>query len=181
MNKIVKLMIDMARFYGYELESRQLEMYAQVLKNFPEEIVLDCMGKYMRNPKNDRFPIPIHKVMADYLPKEPDKIDLAREASSRVLQSVGRFGWPNPTEAREFIGELGWRAVERMGGWRTICEGLGTKISQDSFYAQCRDLCKSTLELGAAGISDSPIGLDAASKKGDLTLVSNLVKPKLIE
>ncbi len=180
MNPIAKMLIDMAKFYSYELESRQLEMYVGVLSQFPQEAVLKAGRDYVHNLKNTKFPIPPHSIMAEFLPKEASPEHLAKEAAGRILQAVSKFGWPNPNEAQAFIGELGWRVVERFGGWSTVCANLGVSMSTDTFYAQARDLCRSTLELGAAGIHDQPIGLEAP-KGNVLSLVQSLADKKKLD
>ncbi len=181
MNPIAKMLIDMAKFYSYELEERQLEMYVGVLSQFPTEVVLQAGRDYVHNLKNTRFPIPPHSILSDQI-APASSVDLAKEAAGRVIQAVAKFGWPNGRQAKEFIGELGWRGVERFGGWPTICEGLGTTISPDTFYAQLRDMCLSTLELNAAGINDQPVAIgnpgDRSMKVS--TLISELATKKTL-
>lgn len=180
MNPLAKMLIDMAKFYSYELESRQLEMYVSVLNQFPQEAVLKAGRDYVHNLKNTKFPIPPHSIMSEFLPKEASPEHLAKEAAGRILQAISKFGWPNPNDAKAFIGELGWRAVERFGGWFRVCSDLGVSLSPDTFYAQARDLCRSTLELGAAGIHDQPIGIEAP-KSNVLGLVQNLADQKKLD
>lgn len=165
MKNIANLLIDMAQFYGYEMEDRQLELQLSVLSSFPEEIVREEIANYMRNPKNGKFPTPIHKLLEKHLPKEPENKDLAIVAAARVRKAIHDFGWPSPLKAKEFIGDLGWQAVQSFGGWQYICENLGGSISVDSFNAQLRELCRSTLELNEAGIQDQPIMINGTCSK----------------
>ncbi len=187
MNTISKMLIEMARFYSYELGERQLEMYVDVLSQFPEDQVLNAGRSYVRDIKNKTFPMPPHSILKDSLPKEASNDALAKEAAARLIESVRKFGYNRRQDAREYIGELGWRAVERFGGWHGICMDLGVGMSVDTFYAQVRELCKSTLELEAAGISNQPIGLDTGKTRGGQLessgeIIKRIgVKPKMID
>jgi hypothetical protein len=168
----------MAKIYSFGLDQSTLSAMIDDLSDLPvEELVTACKA-YRDDPKNERFPRPA-KLRAIINPTASTDA-LAKEAAGRVIQAVSKFGWPNGPAAQEFIGELGWRAVERFGGWPTICESLGTTISADTFYAQVRDLCRSTLELGAAGIHNQPIGLEAPNKNV-LGLVQMLADQKKLE
>jgi hypothetical protein len=181
---IEKMLLNMARFYNYELEKRQLEMYVNVLQQFPETVVMRAGQDYMRDIKNTRFPIPPHSILKDYLPQKPDQKDLAREAASRVIAALSKFGAPNGSAAKEYIGELGWMAVQRHGGWLVLCETTGNGFGltpPTMLQAQIRDLCESTQNLAAAGIHDQPIGLPEAKASRVLDIVKTLAEKKAIE
>jgi len=182
MNLIAKMLIDMAKFYSYELEQRQLEMYVEVLEQFPQDMVLNSGRDYVKDLKNSRFPIPPHTIIKNHLPQQASNEDLAKEAAARTLNAVSKFGWSNQGEAKAYIGELGWRAVSRFGGWMYICQNLGVTISPDTFYAQLRDLCRATLSLSSAGIDDQPIAITEGNKEGKVySLVNTLAKKKELE
>lgn len=172
MNPIAKMLLDMARFYAYELEERQLEMYVDALSGFPLEKVLGACRAYVKNPKNEKFPIPPHKVMIAYLPSEPDSRALSVEASSRVVAAVTKFGWNNGSRAKEYIGELGWLAVMRLGGWSHLCQNLGLSLNVTVIQAQVRDLCEATLKLGDADIHDHPPALPSR-RESDLVRIGS--------
>lgn len=157
MKKISKMLVDMARFYQYDLGEKQMEMYTDVLSQQPEEVVLRAGKEYMQNMKNTKFPVPPHLILKEYLPNEPDDHSNAKEVAGRVVDAVTRFGWNNAQSARTYIGEVGWKVVERFGGWLKLCEGLGTTIDQTSFYAQARELALVQVELSRAGRLDEPI------------------------
>lgn len=150
MNPIAKMLIDMAHFYGFDLEKRQLELYVSVLEQFPKDLVLQSGKEYVQNPKNNKFPIPPHSIMAKYLPQDADPKDIGRLTALRIRDAVGKFGWPHPEEARDYIGEGGWRVVEGFGGWRWLCENLGLNIPESVFMAQCRDALESGARVAVA-------------------------------
>lgn len=182
MNPIARMLIDMARFYGYEIEDRQLEMYVEALSQFPAEAVLGAGRNYVRNPKNERFPIPPHKILIGLIPMEADQRSLAIEAASRAMSAVRKFGWCQQRSAREYIGELGWQAVQRFGDWEYVCQHLGTHtLPLTTFQAQIRDLCESTIKLGDAGIFDEPIGLPEKPRSGELSSIKDTLDQVMIE
>lgn len=164
MNVVAKMLIDMAKFYGYELEKRQLELYVDVLSQFPAEGLLQCGKEYMQNPKNDRFPIPPHKILAKHLPADVSDEAQAREIAARIVGSVTKYGWANPKEAREFIGPVGWRVVEVQGGWSSICENLGVTIDPGVFQAQLREQLQARLQYGESAV-DAAVKKEIASVK----------------
>ena len=45
----------------------------------------------------------------------------AAEAWRKVTKAISNYGYYRPDEARAFLGEDIWRAVEMVGGWSDIC------------------------------------------------------------
>lgn len=166
MKPLVKMLIEMGRFYREDLDQRQLEMYVNVLSQFPESAVLEAGRAYIRDPNNTRFPIPPHKIMVDHMPQKADVKDIARNTAMRIKESVSKFGWPNGEEARQYIGEEGWRCVLQMGGWNHLCENLGSSIPESMFIAQARDAIESNLRLQKAGIDPTQPAIEAKQSMG---------------
>lgn len=173
MNPIAKMLLDMARFYDQPLDERQVDLYVRVLAKFPSEQVLMAGREYIEDVRNTRFPIPPHKIMEKYLPKEPEAKDIGRETATRIRHAITKFGWPSPLNAREYIGDAAWSVVERFGGWQHICECLGVEIQESTFMAQVRDAVESQVNLGRAGIDLSKSSLDQPALP---QRVSDLVK-----
>jgi hypothetical protein len=171
--------VHIAVYYSKQITKEVISMMVDDFNGFTAQEVLAAYKAYRQDPRNRTFPLPaqIIKLIAPEATNE----DLAKEAAARVIQAVTRFGWPNPDEARNFIGTLGWRAVERFGGWSTICQSLGVTVSPDTFYAQIRDLCRSTRELSDVGINNEPIAIEGIQNKNILNLVQHVAKAKLIE
>jgi hypothetical protein len=161
------MLIDMGRFYGYDLDKRRLELYAQVLGQFPEQLVLQSGREYVQNPKNDRFPVPPHKIMAKYLPAEISPEAQAREIAARIVGGVTKFGWANSREAKAHIGPTGWRVVELQGGWQSICENLGVGLDPGVFQAQLREQLKARLEYGEENM-EAAVQLDSKRESAGL-------------
>lgn len=89
-------------------------------------------------------------------------LDQAREAASRIVDSVSKFGHSNFEGAKTYIGELGWAVVTRQGGWASICEML-TYDNMGMLQAQWRELAQVLQRKALAGTLDEPPGLPEPS------------------
>lgn len=172
MNPIAKMLIDMAKFYDQSLDERQLEMYVEVLAKAPQQIVLKAGKDYVSDTRNTRFPMPPHRILDRYIPREADPRDVGREIALRVRAAITHFGWCNSGEARNHIGETGWRVVEQMGGWLHLCEHLGVEIQETTFMAQCRDAIESAHRLDQQGFDPSRPAVEQGKRSGELAPMS---------
>jgi hypothetical protein len=150
-----------AAYYRLKLDDEVLRMYAEDLVDLPLAPVIDALRAYRANPKNRVMPMPAD-VRAMLEPQLDDDA-MAREAASRVMAAISKFGYMRGTEAREWIGELGWLVVQRYGGWQRLCESLGSELDIGTFQAQARDLAKTQAQLARAGRLDQPPGLPGAT------------------
>lgn len=148
-NELGLHLTNLAMYYGRQINPNVVGMFLDDLSEFSYAEILIAIRKYRKLPTSVRFPLPneLIKIMRP----EIDNKSQAIEAASRIIEAVNVFGWPNPEQAKTYIGELGWRVVERIGGWQYICENLGTTLNLGTFTAQARDLANATLERVAAG------------------------------
>lgn len=86
-----------------------------------------------------------------------------RDAASRIISAVSKYGYNNVNEAKEYIGELGWETMKRYAGsWSNFCDFLNSE-NISAIQAQLRELCKTVgnkLERGEI----SPPGLPSPEK-----------------
>lgn len=150
-----------AAYYRLKLDDEVLRMYAEDLSDLELAPVLEALNAYRKNPKNRAMPLPA--MVRDMLEPQLDDDTLAREAASRVLAAIPKFGYIGGTQAREYIGELGWSVVERYGGWQRVCESVGVELDIGVFQAQVRDSAKAQAMLSRAGRLDMPIGLPGST------------------
>ncbi len=47
--------------------------------------------------------------------------EIGQEISSRLESAISRFGYTSPDSAKEYLGQLGWKLVENLGGWVRVC------------------------------------------------------------
>lgn len=146
--QLMHLIIATSAYYGHKIEDTVLALYIEDLEDLPLARIAQAIREVRRDPKTTRFPLPA-VIRARLTPPETDE-DQAREAASRILAAVARYGWSNPERAEAYIGELGWEVVKRQGGWRSVCEGV-TEDNKTIHQAQWRDLAASLSRRSRAG------------------------------
>jgi hypothetical protein len=162
-----KSLTMIAFLYGYEFPKERASMFISALIEFiPASLdeYLGALKKYTEDSKNRTFPNP--SQLRIYLRPELSVDAKANESANKIRQAITKFGWPEPKQAREFMGELAWAIVERFGGWQYICENHGVELNPLMFHAQARDSAKSILEQGNLGIVGKPIGISELLNQG---------------
>lgn len=154
--QIKTLLLALAEYYQAPLTANQLVMYASDLAQFSIQSIAQVIQRYRADPKNNRFPIPAQLIRLLH-PTITDDAQ-AVEVANRIWGAIAQFGWPNPSAAEKHIGPLGWIIVERLGGWRSVCDESGTGTA-GVFRAQLRESAKSVIERAKAGILNTPPGL----------------------
>lgn len=173
-SEIGKMWFHLAKtFKGIELEDGALRLLLNSVEELPFEKVKSFMVSWLKENTQPRHPYPaeIHSACGF---KKVDNKSLALEATNRINEAVIKFGEFDAVPARAFIGELGWRAIQRRGGWSHLCATHGATLDVDTFTAQTRDFLIATLELKDAGQDDQPIMLDRKTNTGHLTQVANI-------
>lgn len=143
--------IKLSVYYQTRLPDEVLSLYAEDVADLPFQRVMLAMVAYRKNPKNTRCPLP-GAIRALALPEE-DSESQAQALASKIIEAVARFGWVHKEDAQEYLGETAWDLVQRFGGWSHLCANLGVTINQTTFFAQVRDVARTTLKLGAADLS----------------------------
>ncbi len=178
-NRFGKLLITTAKLYGNTIDYDVTRLIIDDLQDLNFEMCCVAMERFRLNAKNKTWPraAEIRAIVNPTVSPEAK----ANEAASRIRSAIGTYGWSQPAEARLYIGELGWKIVERSGGWSYLCENHGVELSPLTFHAQARDLGKAMLESASLGEFDKPIGIPAPSKniaglqKAD---VLSIIQPK---
>ncbi len=171
-NQLGQIYAATCKAYDKTLESDVLKMQIEDLADLSFDQIAAALMSYRRDEKNTQWPR-ASKIRAIVNPvQSPDT--MANEVASRVRSAIPMFGWPNPQEARAYIGELGWAIVERNGGWQYLCENLGVELSQLTFHAQARDLAKAMIESEKLGLGNMPISLPAPAEKIQIEKLNNL-------
>lgn len=175
---IKKMLIDMARFYAQALDQRQIELYADVLSSFPIEQVLQAGKAYMVDSNNSRFPMPPHKIMDIYKPKQADSREVAVALARRIDKAVRDFGynWAHgQLQGGETyykgggllhltfkdaviaeLGPLGWHAICSRGGWLSV-RNSANEMDEGTFIAQMRDQIQASHNLEKQGFDVTKI------------------------
>ncbi len=167
-------------FYATEIDKPKISMMLDVMiETWPEataEKLVEAIKAYQADPKNTVFPHPAR--LAPYVKPTASADALAQEIAGRIPKAIAKFGYSSSQAAKEFIGPLGWAAVESFGGWGPLCSNHGVSIQPGQFYAQSRDFIKAQLEIGKTGQSvdnllehHSKPGLDEPKVKGLLEMM----------
>ncbi len=164
---IGELWLNLAEAMGHQTPSAPaLTMMLDAVNDLDPDRVIEALRNWMRGPNGRRFPLPadIREAVGAHV----DKKTIAVDSSSRIVESVSKFGLYQARAARAHIGELGWRAVERMGGWENLCAHLGTRALPITMaQAQLRDICESLQGMAFAGLLEKPAGIPIGPGQGE--------------
>lgn len=172
--RIGELWLAVASVYGRDIPRIALKVMLDAVQDMPADSVASALSAWIKDPNARSFPTP-GQIREKIMPTLDAK-DLARETALRIRHAVGKFGWPNPRDAADFIGPDGWSVVMQYGGWQHVCENLGTNIPEASFIAQCRDAIESRVRLQRQGIDVSKPSLDQAASRGQLESSGEILK-----
>jgi hypothetical protein len=143
----------LAKLCNFALDTTIVALYERALQSHGLDNASHAIEQIILNRK-DRDPFPSVRAIIGIIKPEINEEHEAIEAVARIVQSVSRIGRYRGEEAKEYIGSLGWRVVERFGGWAHVCENLGSNLHESSFIAQARQLAKATLSRASSGSDD---------------------------
>lgn len=147
---IKEIIINTASYYNHTMRPEVLKMYAEDLEDLDPAAVIAAYKAYRRNPKNRTMPLPAQ--IRDVVCPTVDPEAMARELSGRSVKAIALFGWPQPEQARNYMGEHAWTAIEHSGGWAHFCREHGVSIDPGVFLAQARETIKSRITYGESNI-----------------------------
>ena len=169
-NQLGIKLTKVALLFGVEKTGEQISMFIQTMQEFfPSscEKYINAIDVYCSDEKNKFFPTPVQ--LRGYIQGELSKRATGNEVATRIQYAISKFGYPNPKEAAEHIGELGWNYIQRLGGWEYLCQNFGVSIHTTTFHAQCRGCIESMIETSHLGIFNQPIGIPAPRSQGLLS------------
>ena len=171
---IKETIILTASYYNRTLSKPLLNMYLEDLEDLPPAAILEAYRAWRRNAKNTQFPLPAQ--IRNMIQPEVDDDSLAKDAASRILEAVVKFGWNNPTEAKAYVGDLAWAVVVRFGGWDYVSRNMGTaNLNIGTFQAQARDIAKTQIVFAKAGRLNEAPSLPEPVNKPQLNQVTRLL------
>lgn len=144
---------------GQTIDEAVLEMYIDDLNDLDPAACISGYAKYRRNPANRMFPLPA-QIRELVNPGEFISAEIqAREIAARIVGAIAQFGWNNGTQARLYIGPVGWSAVERSGGWMHLCQNTGVTIQPTTLQAQLRDQIEGNIKHGVRAVESAILAL----------------------
>jgi hypothetical protein len=167
----------LAKVCEYQLSPDLVALYDRALRKFGydraiaaiEEAIIERRG-------NDRMPS-IGDLAGRCAPEILER-DTAVEVSARIWAAIGKFGWNNSTDARDWIGEVGWYVVETNGGWSRLC-GTAQEKDVGTWKAQLRDHAAAALRRHKAGVlGNAPKFGEVAGSNRVAALVGDVIKKR---
>lgn len=143
--KLAEVIVITASYYGKTISEPLLKMYIEDLSELSEDEAIESYRLYRKNPKNRFFPLPAQ--ILEIARPEVSEQSLAVDAASKIVEAIAKFGSWQSQNAKAFLGEQAWGAVQRSGGWQYLCENMGVSIQPQAFTAQARELIKSHFEI----------------------------------
>lgn len=174
--KIKEIIVSTASYFGIMMRPEVLLMYLDDLQDLDPIKVLDAYKSYRKDPRNKINPLP--SAIRAIIEPQSNSREQAQEIAQRCFGAIRKFGYTKPDKAKEYIGELGWRLIERRGGWQSHC--TETRESDIPILtAQFRESVGVYIEQGniADEVFFDKVGL--ISSKDNILMIEQ--KPKEIE
>ena len=103
-------------------DEQTLTLWHQMLEDMPGEIVAAAVKRMIATLKFPPSIADIREAVAQATQDAQGTLS-AGEAWAKVRKAVSLYGYYRGDEARAWLGEYIWRAVEMVGGWRELCAG----------------------------------------------------------
>jgi hypothetical protein len=141
-NEVAKQLVQLSGIYGKQLDAGMVRAMVLAISDLKFEAVNNAIQKWLQ--EEIRFPMPadIRARVLGPTPKPADERDEGTVIAGKIWEAISRFGSYRGEQAKEFVGDRGWGAVQMLGGWRTTCEST-TLDGRANFFAQVRDLLTS--------------------------------------
>lgn len=132
-----------------KIDPLDIEIYVGGLREYGLEKAYQALIEIAKEDGFQRIPT-VRRIKEAMGVGEISDRDQGVLISGRIWSAISRYGYMRGTEAREYVGDVGWAVVNMLGGWGPLCEN--TMIGeQHVFMAQTRDLVQSILIHGKAG------------------------------
>lgn len=146
---VAKMLTLTYKIYGKEFDLDMGQLFVDDLADQKFDDIIRALSAF-RTDKKNRLPPNVADILSLINPEIDDSAK-AQNIAGLVLKAVSKFGWAQPSEAKEMMGPVGWEIVQRYGGWQYVCENLGEDISVTTFTAQVRDAIKAQLQISSSG------------------------------
>jgi len=170
-HELSKIIKSLGSLYNKNLDINSIEMMINLLNKYDFEKVKLAYENYLSGPKGNFFPMPnqIIEILNPSLSNDAKANQIAR----MIPEAISKFGWNNPSEAKEYIGEIGWHIVQSKGGWLDVCNFHGSDWDVGTFHAQARDSAKAIIEASSLGLHRQAIGY---SEKNQFAIENDSLK-----
>ena len=113
--KIAAILTRLADYYGRTLTPGQLDDYSEDLLDLEPDQIVQAIKIYKRDPKSERFPLPA--ALRAIIIKPVNSDQAAIDNMEKIWAAIGKFGWPNEANAKNYLGEYLSSFIDHYGGW----------------------------------------------------------------
>ena len=159
---IFECLRKMAHLFNGDVTQEKLDAYTVFLEPFTVDQLSLAFKQIV---KTNKF-FPSMSEIIDILDPKETPIDQANEFSGKIIESISRFGRDNQKDAKAYVGEIAWEAVESFG-WGNLCMIENKQIT--IIRAQIRDYCKGVIAKREI------VKLRQLGEKRDLKQVGNIL------
>lgn len=174
--EFARLIRVLAETYNRQVSPDLIKIYYGTLSDLSQEHLQLAVTLYMNAPENRFFPTP-GQLRAMIMPSDEDQ---ATEAVARILYAIKRYGGDykeHHEKAKEHIGELGWKIVEKMGGWSRFLTFRDENEIGPLAQSQWRKYAMGVLSRHRLGILEEAPALEFKPKKlNQLENIGELIK-----
>lgn len=146
-----------------QLSQEFISIYDSAVEPFGYERAVAALKILIMECKSWQMPTP--QSIIDKINKRPSRVSEANEISGRIMQAIPDFGYTRGSEAREFIGELGWMVVKRFGGWSSLCCDMGLTLNPSTARAQMRDIALGIMDISDHRDISEPLQIENQDKR----------------
>lgn len=136
-DRVAKALAAMAVIFDKRMTAEAVDLMLVDLSAYSAEEILSALA--LCRKEIGRFP-----TTADILKRIPSNTKNPSEVVGKILLAVELYGYPSPEKARQFMGEIAWRAVNYFGGWKSVCDYPGD--SAMALRAQLRNSVLDAIE-----------------------------------
>jgi len=138
LGKLTKSIISWSMAWGNQIDQIRARMYAIAILESGCKDIPSLLKQSLK--AHTRFPSAAELIKLSK--GNIDEKDNAVLLSGKIIDAISKFGYMNKQDAKSYLGDQAWRAVELFGGWERLCRA---DLSQmQSIRAQLRDLCMAT-------------------------------------
>lgn len=149
---LMMLFSQYAEIFNRNLSAQTLATLVESLVDLPYSQVYSTLSDWLKS--NQAFPMPaqIREIICPGVTGKDEAID----AVNRIMSAISSCGYNNPDRAKEKVGELGWAAVQRFGGWSQLCQSVTSYDIEPTIRAQLRELITVLHKKSLRGDMDIP-------------------------
>ena len=142
---IANALLELSDYYARQLTRAALVMMVDDLDDLQPQSILDAIRAYRRDPRNRTFPLPaqLRQILSPMVVGQAP----GREILGRMTAAISKFGYMGSSQAREEIGELGWKVISEHGGWPAFCQS--DVLHNAAMQAQIRERLADLAQYGS--------------------------------